>query len=295
VQAGPSKTAWRVAVRRAAHQILDHPRVLDDPIALQIIGEEAAAAIRAAPWKHQTRFSRASRAFLVARSRFAEDELARAVERGVTQYVILGAGLDTFAYRNPFSTERLRVFEVDHPATQAWKRERLTTSSIPVPPSVTFAPIDFERQTLASGLAAAGFDFHRSAFFSWLGVTWYLTDAAIQSTLAFVASTMPGGGLVFDYGVSREAQGVIGRLAYEAIATRVALAGEPFQSLFDPAQLRARLEAAGFSQLIDVGRDELNDRYFRDRADELRVPGTVGRIVSGVVDASHTDTKSSSQ
>src|SRR5262245_36371831 len=199
--AQPSRTAMRVAARRAAHQLLDHPRVLEDPIALPIIGPEAAAKVRSEPLPYRGRPGRSLRAFLVARSRFAEDELARAVARGTRQYVILGAGLDTFAYRNPHENAGLRVFEVDFPATQAWKRRKLTAASIAIPPSLTFAPVDFERQTLAAGLAVAGFDASGPAFFSWLGVSMYLSAEAIDSTLQFVASLPPGGGIVFDYAV----------------------------------------------------------------------------------------------
>src|ERR1700746_3832417 len=140
-----SRTAQRVAIRRAAHQLLDQPRVLDDPLALRIIGSEAAEELRSNPKEHHA-FSRAFRAFMAARSRYAEDELTRAVGQGVEQYVVLGAGLDTFAYRNPHVG--LRVFEVDHPDTQAWKYEQLQAAGIAIPPLLTFVPIDFERQTL---------------------------------------------------------------------------------------------------------------------------------------------------
>src|SRR6202035_6128756 len=170
-----SKTAHRVAIRQAAHQLLDQPRVLDDPLALRIIGSQAEQELRSNPREHHA-FSRAFRAFMAARSRYAEDELARAVAHGVTQYVVLGAGLDTFAYRNPHPG--LRVFEVDHPATQAWKREQLQAANIAIPPSLTFVPIDFELQTLADGLSRSGFNANAAAFFSWLGVTPYLTREA---------------------------------------------------------------------------------------------------------------------
>jgi methyltransferase (TIGR00027 family) len=158
-----SKTAQRVAIRRAAHQVLDHPRVLDDPLALRIIGVEAARELRSDP-RENHKFSRAFRAFMAARSRYAEDELAQAVECGVSQYVILGAGLDTFAYRNPHAS--LHVFEVDHPATQGWKRDQLREAGIPIPQSLTFVPIDFEHQTLESALMNAGLDCASPAFFS---------------------------------------------------------------------------------------------------------------------------------
>src|ERR1700691_4679542 len=160
-----SKTARRVAIRRAAHQLLDQPRVLDDPLALRIIGAEAAEELRTNPKEHHA-FSRAFRAFMAARSRYAEDELARAVAHGVRQYVVLGAGLDTFAYRK--THPGVRVFEVDHPATQASQREQLLAAGIAIPAALTFVPIDFEGQTLADGLGQSGFDLRAAAFFSWL-------------------------------------------------------------------------------------------------------------------------------
>jgi methyltransferase (TIGR00027 family) len=283
LQGGPSKTAWRVALRRAAHQIIDNPLVLDDPIALRIVGEAAAAAIRQSPWKHQLPFSRASRAFLVARSRFAEDALADAVRRGVRQYVVLGAGLDTFAYRNPFSEDGLRVFEVDYPATQDWKRRALHDAAVDVPSTLTFVAVDFERASLEASLVAAGFDRTAPAFFSWLGVTWYLTAEAISQVLAFVASTPSHGGIAFDYGVPRESVGVVGRLAYDAVAARVAMAGEPFRSAFDPAALRAELERIGFRAIADLGANELNARYFAGRSDRFAVVGATGRVVSAEI------------
>src|SRR5688572_14393982 len=149
----PSRTARGAALQRAAHQLLETPTVFEDPLALRIFGAEGVAWLGRNLDRYRTPGSRSMRAFLVMRSRFAEDELARAVERGVTQYVVLGAGLDTFAYRNPH--RGLRVFEVDHPSTQVWKRDRLREQSIAIPRSATFAPVDFEKETLAYGLRAA--------------------------------------------------------------------------------------------------------------------------------------------
>ena len=270
----------RVAVRRAAHQLLDTPKVLDDPIAVRIIGAEADAALRASLGDQQSRVGRAVRAFMVARSRFAEDELARAVGRGVAQYVVLGAGLDTFAYRHPYAPGTLRVFEVDHPGSQAWKRARLAAAAIAIPASVTFAPVDFETQTLADGLAAAGFARDRAAFFSWLGVTMYLTEAAIDATLAFIASLPPGGGVAFDYAVPRASLGLVARFALDRLSRRVAAAGEPFVTFFDPGGLRARLIRHGFHAIQDLGADEINARYFGGRADGLRTGCQLGRFAS---------------
>ena len=160
-----SKTALRVAIRRAAHQLVDHPRILEDPIAVQLLGPGFARDMDRAMHK----VARDFRAFMAVRSRYVEDRLAQAVAAGVTQYVVLGAGLDTFAYRNPFPA--LRVFEVDFPATQQGKREMLAAASIPLPANLTFVPLDFEHQTLAQGLAVQGFNPAQPAFFGWLGLS----------------------------------------------------------------------------------------------------------------------------
>lgn len=280
--ARPSATAYRVAIRRAAHQVLDHPKVLEDPIALRIIGQEAAARLRDRSDEQQGRFARAVRAFMVARSRFAEDELARAIERGAGQYVILGAGLDTFAYRSPHASGRLRIFEVDHPATQEWKRERLAAGSIVAPESLTYVPVDFETQTLTEELARAGFRAATVTFFSWLGVTMYLQPAAIHATLQFAASTPRGGGIVFDYAIPRSSLSWIGRIALDAMSRRVARTGEPFRTFFDPPELAKQVRTMGFRYIEDLGRDEINERYFKNRADGLRVSGSLGRLMAAL-------------
>jgi methyltransferase (TIGR00027 family) len=280
--ARPSRTAMRVAMRRAAHQLFDAPPlVLDDPVAVPIIGPEAMARVTASPSRQHRRIARSARAFMVARSRFAEDALARAVARGTGQFVILGAGLDTFAYRNPYPGGTLRVFEVDHPATQAWKRRKLVNASIAVPASVTYVPVDFERDALADRLAAAGFDLSRPAFFSWLGVTMYLTDEAFSSTLSLVAGSGAGGGVAFDYGAARSHLGWTDRIALAWLSRRVAAAGEPFRSFFEPGALVARLQKLGFARIEDLGADDINARYFTGRPDGLEVRGRLGRLMSG--------------
>ncbi len=279
-EAKPSRTALRVAIRRAAHQIFDTPRVLDDPLAMRIIGAELAARTQAAALEHSAMPSRALRAFLVARSRYAEDELARAVSDGIRQYVVLGAGLDTFAYRNPHAEAGLRVFEVDHPATQAWKREQLRAAGIDIPAKTVFVPVDFERETITDGLQRVGFATHQKTFFSWLGVTPYLTDRAFSETVDFIASMPPGSGVVFDYAVPRQSLKFLERLVFDRISARVAAAGEPFQLFFDPKQLAQRLHQIGFTHLEDLGVAEINARYFAGRSDKLRVRGALGRMIS---------------
>jgi methyltransferase (TIGR00027 family) len=270
-------------MRRAAHQILDHPKVFEDPIALRIVGAESASALQADPQSlERTPLDRYLRAFMVARSRFAEDELARAIARGARQYVVLGAGLDTFAYRNPYPEAELRVFEVDHPNTQAWKRERLGEAGISIPKALTFAPVNFETQTLEEGLRQAGFDVREGTFFSWLGVTPYLTRDAIDATLGFIASRPGGSGVVFDYAMSPSLLSPAQLWVFDAMAKRVAAAGEPWQTYFDPSALAADLKAMGFTQVEDVDAAALNERYFRDRADGLQI-GSLAHLMNARV------------
>jgi methyltransferase (TIGR00027 family) len=279
----PSATAQRVAMRRAAHQLLDDPKVFDDPVALRIIGKENASALHADPGQFETTpLSPYLRAFMAARSRYAEEELALGVRRGVRQYVILGAGLDTFAYRNPHPEGALRVFEVDHPATQNWKQALLEEAGIPLPADLTFVPVDFETQTLARGLGGAGYDAGKMTFFSWLGVTPYLTTQAVMETLRFIASAPAGSGVVFDYAISPSLLTAAQRSAFDALARRVASAGEPWRTFFDPEILTRDLRAMGFRYVEDNGPEELNVRYFNNRKDGLRV-GSLSHVMNARV------------
>jgi methyltransferase (TIGR00027 family) len=279
----PSATAQRVAIRRAAHQLLDDPKVLDDPLALRIIGKEGALTLHSNPQHFESApFSSYLRAFVAARSRCAEEELALRVQRGVSQYVILGAGLDTFAYRNPYPESTLHVFEVDHPATQIWKRARLRETGIVVPPALTFAPVDFETQTLKEGLQGAGYTPDRGTFFSWLGVTEYLTNEVVMATLRFIASAPVGSGVVFDYMISPSLLTPAQRSRFDALAQRVASAGEPWQAFYEPAQLTRDLQAMGFRYVEDSGPEEINARYFKDRKDGLRV-GSLSHVMKARV------------
>jgi methyltransferase (TIGR00027 family) len=275
--ARPSRTALHVALRRAAHQLYDaQPLILNDPIAVPILGSEHLPELHKTVTKLKKPFSAALRAFLVGRSRYAEDMLAHAVSNGVTQYVLLGAGLDTFAYRNPYSN--LRVFEVDHPATQRWKQELLETSHISIPQNLTFVPVDFEHQTLPAQLLTAGLDSALPTFFAWLGVVPYLTLEAFRSTLSFVVAQPSGSGLVFDYGQPRAALPLLEQLAHDSLAARVQQAGEPFQLFFTPREVATELSA--FYNLEDLGSPEINSLYFANRTDNLRLLGSAGRMLS---------------
>ena len=284
----PSRTAWRVALHRAAHQLLDRPPVLEDPLAVPILGAETAAGLLADPSRFETgRLSPYMRAFFAVRSRFAEDQLAAARASGLDQYVVLGAGLDTFAYRDPTPERPLRVWEVDFPATQAWKRERLAEAAIAEPPALTYVPIDFEHQTLPDVLAAAGFDARAGAVFSWLGVVPYLTRTAIMTTLAYVASaTTSGGGITFDFGIPPQRLPLLQRAVFAALAARVRAAGEPWQTFFDPEELARELLGLGFAAAQPFSPEMINARYFAGRADGLAVGGMGQLMWAGAAPAS---------
>jgi methyltransferase (TIGR00027 family) len=219
---------------------------------------------------------------MAARSRYAEDLLAGAAQAGVEQYAILGAGLDTFALRNPFPA--LRVFEVDFPATQEWKRSMLVDAGFAAPANLTFVPLDFEHKTLADGLAESGFDANSPAFFGWLGVVPYLTLDAFRSTLAAIARLPAGTGVAFDYALSPELFSPDRRKVFDALAERVAAAGEPFKLFFTPEQLENELRSAGFARIEQADSDQLNERYFRGRADGLALPSPgLGRMAAAWV------------
>ena len=260
-----SKTALRVAIRRAAHQLADQPVVLHDPIVLPLLGPGFGRDMERAMHK----VARDFRAFLAARSRYVEDRLAEAVANGVTQYVMLGAGLDTFAYRNPFPS--LRVFEVDFPATQEGKRAMLEKAGIPLPENLTFVPTDFEHHGLGDALADAGFDPHQPAFFGWLGVVPYLTLDAFRATLGAVAELPAGSAISFDYIFPPASLSPQRRKIFDGLADRVAAAGEPFQLFFTPEQMEVELGRAGFHRVVQVGTEQLNELYFEGRVDGLRL------------------------
>jgi methyltransferase (TIGR00027 family) len=263
----PSQTARGAAAYRAIHQTLDGGVIFRDPFASRILDDETRATLDETaanpslrPW----------RLFIAARSRFSEDTLATCVARGVQQVVVLGAGLDTFSLRNPHAGEGVRVYEVDYPATQGWKRERLKEAGLAIPASLIFAPIDFERQSLAEALAAAGFHADRPAFFQWLGVVPYLTREAVSTTLDFIAS-VPESEVVFDYAEPFENYPAERRANIMATAERAASRGEPWLSLFDPAELSDMLHNKGFGVVDDLGLAELTERFYGALKQDIRI------------------------
>ncbi len=255
------------AAARALHREQPPPWVIDDYLALPLAGQEGLALLdrlRAeVPRPYLLAFSR----WVCVRTRFPEDLVEQSVAAGVAQYVILGAGLDSFAYRRRDLLDQLRVFEVDHPATQAWKRQRLAELGVELPAGLVFAPIDFERQTLREGLEEAGFDFAELAVFSWMGVTMYLTLDAINATLAAMAKCRAGSRVVLTYNQPPDVLTSGDAQITGAMAGLAAKMGEPFISRFRTAEMAQLLRQHGFGEITDFGPDEARAVYFPGHPD----------------------------
>lgn len=263
-----SKTAVGVAILRAAHRLLDgEPKVLDDTVIVALLGPEARAGILAAPERFREPRAMALRSHVLLRSRFAEERLRAAAARGVTQLVVLGAGLDTFAYRQPAWAGALRIYEVDHPASQAAKRGRLEAAGIDLPANLTYAPIDFERDTLGSGLQRAGFDPAARTFVSCLGVLVYLTGEAIAELFAFVARLPAGSECAFTFGGARAPE----EPDRPSLATVAAELGEPWISSMEIEDVSAVMARAGLPAPVLMSREEAIG-WLGNRSDGLELP-----------------------
>lgn len=266
----PSRTALIVARQRAAHQLLDHGSILNDPFVMPILGEDENVLLQFA---HANPMASIGRLFTTARSRIAEDALSRAVESGIRQIVILGAGLDTFALRNPHGALGIRIYEVDHPATQAWKRGRLAETQIAIPPCMRLVPVDFEREDLGEKLVAAGFQQDAPAYFTWLGVVPYLTQQAIERTLGYIAS-ITRSELVFDYLAPPESFSEELRQVEKERAEQLKKMDERSVSRFEPAGIDAILRSHGFSAIEDIDYHEIVSRF--GHAVQGLAPGNAG-------------------
>ncbi|KRE96642.1 methyltransferase [Frateuria sp. Soil773] len=267
----PDSTAVRVALWRALHLEADPPpHVLEDRVGLQLAAPEAG-------WRNrpdmEPRFTRSFRAAIVARARFIEDLVAERAGLGVEQYVILGAGLDTFAQRRPEIASRLRIFEVDPPGPQAWKRQRLAELGLGVPEGLHFVPVDFEAgDAWWRKLAEAGFDAARPAVVASAGVSMYLTRDAIAATLRQVAMLAPGTTLAMTFLLPLELAEPEARPGLELAVRGAQASGTPFVSFFTPAQMLALAREAGFREVRHVSAAALAQRYFAGRQDGLRPP-----------------------
>jgi methyltransferase (TIGR00027 family) len=254
----PDCTARRVAEHKAAHQAIEGGRIFSDPLANLLLGMDLEALVERELASSATR--RPVRLFLACRNRFAEEVVAEAVLRGVRQVVILGAGLDTFALRNPHAEAGLQVFEVDRSALQGLKRDRLKQLSFPIPSNLTFVPVDFESQDFLICLREQGFQPEQPCCFLWLGVSMYLTLTAIRSLMRTVAA-LSGGEIVFDYSEPLEHYEPQHRKILATTAERCAAVGEPFVSFFEPTALSRMLKESGFSSVEDLSASQITQRY----------------------------------
>jgi len=280
MQEGPSRTALIVAIGRGMHRLYDDaPFVFDDPYALPLAGRDWPEIEQLVRTVVPDRVLLQAESSLLARARFAEDRLL-AGEFG--QYVVLGAGLDSFAWRRPDVIRRLTVIEVDHPSSQAYKRARAAELALPEHPNHRFISVDFERETLAEALDASGFDWTIPTLFSWLGVTMYLTTEAIEGTLATIAKCGSGSEIVFSYGVAEEERDEIGDEFAEIFGAIAATSGEPFQSFFARTTVESLVTRCGLVVAAHPTHAELHNRYFNDRADGL-TPITAEAVIVAAV------------
>ncbi|MBV9795265.1 MAG: class I SAM-dependent methyltransferase [Actinobacteria bacterium] len=269
----PSMTALTAAAARAAHLIVDHePLIFTDSLAATLLGDQADALLgyHRAHGAHDV--LAVARATVTTRSRFTEERLAAAIARGTGQYVILGAGLDSFAWRSPRAA-RVRVIEADRPGPQRWKRDRLAAAGLAARGDVRFAGTDLETGSLAAALTAAGFDFGRPALVSWLGVIMYLTAGAVDRTLATLGRCAPGTELVAEYLVPGDLRDDLGRSYAEQVAPIAAERGEPWRTFLRPPEMAALLAAHGFAVTANVPQRDSVDAALWNRADPLRPAG----------------------
>jgi methyltransferase (TIGR00027 family) len=277
-------TAEGAAIMRALHQNSSaDERVLDDPIAKLLVDQNGDA--------YQARVSflaslsvpvRSRLTSFVLRSRYAEDCLTDAFRLGLRQYVILGAGLDTFAYRQPAWAHALRVFEVDHPATQKWKYAQLDKAAIKIPDNLTFVAVDFGRVSLQGGLSDARLDFAAPTFFSLLGVSQYLSIEALDHTLAFILKMPRSSEIVFSIVLPEDALPADDAALAAEYANRSAAVGEPWLTRIIPHRLVMSLREMGFSDVFHLTPTEANARYFQGRRDGLSA-SLIEQMVRAVV------------
>jgi len=278
-EAKPDNTALRTALWRALHVEADSPpHVFEDTVGLKLAAPDAG-------WRDRgdmSPFTRPFRASIVARARFVEDLVIEQVERGVGQYVILGAGLDTFAQRRPDLAPRLRVFEIDQPGPQRWKHQRLVDLGLGIPPFLRLVPVDFEAgDAWWERLAAAGFDVGKPAVVASTGVSMYLTQDAIMETLRKVAALAPGSTLAMSFMLPIEMTDPEVRAGIERAAAGARASGTPFISFFTPPQMLALAREAGFKTVQHVSAAAIAERYFAGRPDGLRPPNNSEEMLVG--------------
>jgi methyltransferase (TIGR00027 family) len=278
----PSQTALAAAAARAAHLVFDNePLIFRDPVAADLIGAPGAEMVGYHRRSGDHIVLAGTRAQVSVRSRWTEERLAALAADGVGQYVILGAGLDSFAYRSPLAG-RLRTFEVDHPASQRWKRDLLAAARLRSPDGLALVGVDLEREPLVDRLAAQGFDPSAPALVSWLGVSMYLSADGVVATLAAVGGLAAGSELVMEYALPPGLRDQTGQ-AYADFALPVAAErGEPWLSLFTPEQLSGLLAASGLTVAEQVRQQDAVPAALWRRTDALR-PADLCRLARATV------------
>lgn len=279
-----SRTALGVAALRAVHQLLDgEPKILDDPIAARLLDADMLQQLRSNPSRTHEPLTKGLRSHVVLRSRYVEERLAEGVRRGVRQCVILGAGFDTFAYRQPDWARSLRIYEVDHQATQEEKRHKLQSAGIPSPVNLEFVAIDFESASLRQGLQTSTLNFSQPAFFSCLGVLVYLTRGAVDAVFQLVAAFPASSEIVFTFSTPQASLSGNEAERHAGLAGLANSMGEPWQTYFDPQTLIDNLRALGFSDISFLSSEAAEQTYFQRRSDGLQAPrrGGIGAAIVG--------------
>jgi len=273
-----SPTALTAAAARAAHLLVDdEPHIFTDSLAATVLGDQAGPLLEYHRINGRHEVLAGARVMVTTRSRYTEDRLAAAAARGLSQYVLLGAGLDTFAWRSPLARQ-IRVFEADQPGTQQWKRDQLAAAGLTARGDVRFVPADLKTTTLDEALVRAGLDLNRPALISWLGVIMYLSQDTVTGTLAALSRCAPGSELVAEYLVPDDLQDDAGRTYSRLVAPFAAEHGEPWRTFLRPGQMSDLLVAHGFSPLAHVPQRDTVDLACWDRADGLR-PSALSRVV----------------
>jgi methyltransferase (TIGR00027 family) len=264
----PDNTAVRVALWRAIHVLVDSPpHIIEDETGLKLVAPDDG-------WRQrpdmEPNFTRGARASIVARARFIEDLVLEQSLKGISQYVILGAGLDTFAQRRPDIASKLQIFEIDQPDTQTWKKRRLIELGFGIPECLHFVPVDFEADSWWDQLINSGFNINKPAVVACTGVAMYLTKEAVKSTLSQIAKLAPGSKLAISYLLPIDLVDEEDRLLLQIAQKGAMASGTPFLSFFSPEEILALAREVGFKTVETISAKNLNSRYFADRSDNLR-------------------------
>jgi len=278
----PSRTMLRSAIRRAAHQLLDDPLILSDPIVVGLVPEASEPSVRDTLDEPGAPDAKLFRCIFATRSRFAEDRLAQAAARGARQYVMVGAGLDTFPWRQPDFAKTMQIFAADHPASLAWTQERFRQHGLSKPFNLTYAPVDLEERRLGEQLTACGFERKAASFCSVLGVMQYLDREAIDALFGFAATLAKGSEIVFSFAPPDDPLDAEGSDPFNPFGRRPAALGEPWKSRLRPTDLVAQLTGLGFRDIFHLTPELARQRYFADQP-EISEPPRWDHLIAAII------------